>query len=157
MPSMVLPSRLITMAPMRSSRIRWITVSMADSGRIVATRWPLALRMSSTFMAVLRAQSGAAGRQRSLARDCTPIAGDLQRLDDTLMQGQLPVHAGGERGVVGGDEGAEPGVAHEAQEQAEDLVGGVLVEVARGLVSQQQLRLVLERAGAGARRARPPP
>src|SRR5215470_11845247 len=91
----------------------------------------------------------AAGRASLLAPDCTPIPDDLQRLDDALVEGQPPVHTGSKRRVVGSDKGAEAGLAHQPQEKAEDLVGGVFVEVARGFVGQQQLWFVGKRAGYG--------
>jgi hypothetical protein len=106
--------------------------------------------MSSTFMAVLRAgQLGGAGGRRRVGSDCTPVSDELKRLDGAFVEGQPAVHAGREGGVVGGDQGGEAGIADEVQQHAEDLVGGMLVEVAGGLVGQQQLRLVGERAGDG--------
>src|SRR5262245_35554013 len=151
MPSMVLPSLLMTTAPMRSSRMRWMTVSMADSGRIVATRWPLALRMSSTFMgfSALFNEAGAGRGRHRFRANCTPVDGELQRLDDALVEGQPAVHAASKCGVMRGDQSREAGIPHQAQQHAEYLVSGVLVEIAGGLVGQQQLRLVGERTGDG--------
>src|SRR5262245_1118624 len=70
-----------------------------------------------------------AGRASLLVPDCTPISADLQRLDDALVEGQPPVHTGGKRRVMGGDESAEAGVPDQLKQQPKDLVGGVLVEV----------------------------
>ena len=65
------------------------------------------------------------------------------------MQPQHPVHLGGDALIVGGDEGGAAFAADQLQEFGEDDVGGSLVEVAGGLVGQDQRRLVGERAGDG--------
>ena len=65
------------------------------------------------------------------------------------MQAHDAVHLGGEAFVVGGDQRGGAFVADEAEELGEDAVGGVLVEVAGGLVRQHQRGAVGERAGDG--------
>src|SRR5215831_4285415 len=104
-----------------------MTVSMNDSGRMVATLLPLALRMSAIFMTAPGSAVGPgaprpAGSEWFLCGDDTPFRKRLQGLHDALMQRQPAVHAGGQRGVVRGDESAEAGVAHQPQQHAEDLV-----------------------------------
>src|SRR5262249_48447599 len=128
--------------------MRWMTVSTNDSGRIVATLLPLALRMSAIFMAAPASALSPgespppAVSKRSLWGDDTRFRKRLQRLDTSLVQGQAPVHAAGQRGVVRGDESAEAGVADQPQQHAEDLVGGAFIEVAGRLVGEQQQGLV---------------
>ena len=65
------------------------------------------------------------------------------------MQPQHPVHLGGDALVVGGDEGGAAFVADQAEEFGEDDVGGGLVEIAGGLVGEDQSGPVGERAGDG--------
>ena len=60
-----------------------------------------------------------------------------------------PVHAGGEVHVVGGDEGGELGGADDGHQSLEDAAGGVGVEVAGGLVGEQQARGIGDGAGDG--------
>src|SRR5262245_5348566 len=60
-PSIVSPSELMTITPIRSSRMRWITDMTGESGRIVTTRRPLDFRMLATFM------GASARRRRDLA------------------------------------------------------------------------------------------
>ena len=60
-----------------------------------------------------------------------------------------PVHLGGDPLIVGGDEGGAAFAADQAQEFGEDDVGGGLVEIAGGLVGEDQSGPVGERAGDG--------
>src|SRR5690242_7870890 len=55
MPSILSPSALMTIAPIRSSFMRWITEVMDDSGRMVTTRPLLDFRMLATVMGRLSA------------------------------------------------------------------------------------------------------
>ena len=65
------------------------------------------------------------------------------------MQPQHPVHLGGDALIVGGDERRAAFAADQAQELGEDDVGGRLVEIAGGLVGEDQGGPVGERAGDG--------
>src|SRR5438552_14969821 len=55
MPSILSPSALMMIAPIRSSFMRWIADVMEESGRMVTTRLPLDFRMLATFMGRLSA------------------------------------------------------------------------------------------------------
>ena len=52
------------------------------------------------------------------------------------------IHAGGEIGIVGGDQGRHAGLADQRQELAEHRVGGRRIEVAGRLVSQEHARRI---------------
>ena len=67
--------------------------------------------------------------------------------EHALVEPQNPVHLGGDPLVVGGDQGGAAFLADQAEEFGEDDVGGGLVEIAGGLVGEDQSRAVGERAG----------
>src|SRR5438132_414747 len=77
-------------------------------------------------------------------RPCTVAAPSFEA---SLVQPDDAIHLLGDALVVRGDERRTPFAAHEVQELGEDDVGGVFVEVAGGLVGEDQGRLVGERAG----------
>src|SRR5258708_28626349 len=64
----------------------------------------------------------------------------------SLVQPDDTIHLPRDALVVRSDQRRAPFAAHEVQELGEDDVGGVLVEVAGGLVGEDQGRLVGERA-----------
>ena len=74
----------------------------------------------------------------------------LGRLDDAAgPKVQDAVHPGRELGIVGGDERREAGRAHEVEQHREDPVRRLGVEVAGGLVGEEERRPVDQRAGDG--------
>src|SRR6266849_4212365 len=66
-----------------------------------------------------------------------------------LLQPDDAVHAAGEVEIVGGEEGGEAGLAHDGDERGRDPLGGVLVEIACGLVAEEDARLIGEGADDG--------
>ena len=71
----------------------------------------------------------------------------LHSFKPALVQPHDAVHLGREPLVVGRDQRRAALAAHQVEELGEDGVGGMLVEVAGGLVGEDQRRLVGERAG----------
>ena len=66
-----------------------------------------------------------------------------------LVQPQHPVHLRRDALIVGGDQSGAAFVADEAEEFGEDDVGRRLVEIAGGLVGEDERRLVRQRPGDG--------
>ncbi len=66
-----------------------------------------------------------------------------------LVEPQDAVHLGGDALIVGGDEGGAAFVADQLQEFGEHDVGRTLVEIAGGLVGEDEDGAVGERAGDG--------
>src|SRR5690349_12291466 len=84
-------------------------------------------------------------KKDALARDRLRRALD----DDAVLEREDAVHAAGELEVVRGDERGEAGLAHDVDERAHHVLGGVDVEIAGRLVAQQHARAVGERADDG--------
>ncbi|RYI19316.1 MAG: cupin domain-containing protein [Acetobacteraceae bacterium] len=68
---------------------------------------------------------------------------------DAVPDGDAPVHATGEIHVVSGDQRGEAGGADQGDQDPEDVRRRVRVEVAGGLVGEQQARAVGDRARDG--------
>src|SRR5260370_39100824 len=58
----------------------------------------------------------------------------------SLLQPDDAVHAAGEVEIVGGEEGGEAGLAHDGDERGRDALGGMLGEIAGGVVAEQDAR-----------------
>src|ERR1043166_4691326 len=75
----------------------------------------------------------------------SPLSLHLYHL--TVAQGDAAVHALRQIHVVGGDDGGEAGRAHQLRERAEHVIRGTWVEVAGGLIGEQDARRVGDGAG----------
>src|SRR5690606_7763435 len=69
--------------------------------------------------------------------------------DHALAEAEHAVHARGDAFVVGGDEGGAALLAYQVEKLVEDDIGGRLVEIAGGLVGEDESWSVGERAGDG--------
>src|SRR5258708_9620891 len=63
-----------------------------------------------------------------------------------VFEGDDAVHAPREREIVGGEESGKARVAHDVDQRRGYALGGVLIEIARRLVAEQDARLVGEGA-----------
>ena len=84
--------------------------------------------------------SPASGRGRDPSRSdgSVRICGSLTDASkDAVFEADGAVHTGGERGIVGGDEGREAVLPRETDELSENAVGGLRVEVAGGFVREK--------------------
>ncbi len=66
-----------------------------------------------------------------------------------VREAQGPVHAGREIQIVRGDHRRHAFLVHELHKLVENAIGGVGIEIAGGLVRQQDLRLIGDGAGNG--------